>query len=164
MSVTQRMRILKTVELADFAEKNAKRIRILKTVGFADFAEKNAKRIRILKEREFECCCSAERIEAIAMQCTFVMPIPREKNLQSVIVFRMFLKTFSFAKQCFLRSFESLQAPEAEGFQILGSLPFSEEPKRIRQKISRKSTENRMTKRMGFHKKRSEVCKVYRFR
>ena len=39
------MGILKTVELADFAEKNAKRIRILKTVGLADFAEKNAKRI-----------------------------------------------------------------------------------------------------------------------
>ena len=37
--------ILKTVELADFAEKNAKRIRILKTVGLADFAEKNAKRM-----------------------------------------------------------------------------------------------------------------------
>ena len=33
------------VELADFAEKNAKRIRILKTVGLADFAEKNAKRM-----------------------------------------------------------------------------------------------------------------------
>ena len=31
------------VELANFAEKNAKRIGILKTVGLADFAEKNAK-------------------------------------------------------------------------------------------------------------------------
>ena len=45
MSVTKRMGILKTVELADFAGKNAKRIRILKTVGLADFAEKNAKRM-----------------------------------------------------------------------------------------------------------------------
>ena len=27
------------------------------------------------------------------MQCTFVMPIAREKNLRSVIVFQMFLKT-----------------------------------------------------------------------
>ena len=43
------MGILKTVELADFAEKNTKRIRILKTVGLADFAEKNAKRMGILK-------------------------------------------------------------------------------------------------------------------
>ena len=39
------MGILKTVELADFAEKNAERIRILKTVGLADFAEKNARRM-----------------------------------------------------------------------------------------------------------------------
>ena len=46
------MRILKTVELADFAEKNAKRIRILKTVELADFAEKSPKRMRILNERE----------------------------------------------------------------------------------------------------------------
>ena len=38
------MRILKTVELADFAEKNAKIIRILKTVELVDFAEKNANR------------------------------------------------------------------------------------------------------------------------
>ena len=48
------MGILKTVELAEFAEKNAKRIRILKTVGLADFAEKvpkewkwNAEKMRI---------------------------------------------------------------------------------------------------------------------
>ena len=38
------MGILKTIELADFAEKNAKRIRILKMVGLAEFAEKNAKK------------------------------------------------------------------------------------------------------------------------
>ena len=43
ISVTKRMGILKTVELADFAEKNAERIRILKMVGLADFVEKNAK-------------------------------------------------------------------------------------------------------------------------
>ena len=41
------MGILKTVELADLAEKNAKRIRILKTVGLGDFAEKNAKRMAV---------------------------------------------------------------------------------------------------------------------
>ena len=43
ISVTKRMGILKTVELADFAEKNAKRIRSLKTVGLADFREKSQK-------------------------------------------------------------------------------------------------------------------------
>ena len=62
-------------------------MRILKTLELAGFAEKNAKIMGILKEREFERCCSAERIEAIAIQCTFDMPIPGEKNLQSIIVF-----------------------------------------------------------------------------
>ena len=33
-------------------EKNAKRAHILKTVELADFAEQNLKRIRILKDRE----------------------------------------------------------------------------------------------------------------
>ena len=51
---------------------STKNMRILKTVELADFAENDAKRIRILKTVEFECCCSAEQIEAIANQCTFV--------------------------------------------------------------------------------------------
>ena len=73
--------------MADFAAQNAKRIRILKTVELADFAEKNPKRMHILKEQEFECSCLAKGIKAIAIQCTFVMQIPREKNLQSVIIY-----------------------------------------------------------------------------
>ena len=48
--------------------------------------------------------------------------------------FRMFLKAFSFTKQCSLRSFKCLPASGAESFRSLGSLPFAEEPKRIRQK------------------------------
>ena len=74
------------------------------------------------------------RFRMLLFECTFVMPIPREENLRSMIVFRMFLKTFSFTKQCSLRSFTSLAAGGAEGFRSLRSLPFSEEPKRIRQK------------------------------
>ena len=81
MPVTRRMPILKMVELADFSGENAKRIRILKTVELAEFAEKNAKTIRILKESEFECCFSAEEIEASAIKCTFVVQNPREENL-----------------------------------------------------------------------------------
>ena len=38
------MRILKTVELADFAEKNAKGIPILKMVGLANFAGKKCQK------------------------------------------------------------------------------------------------------------------------
>ena len=52
-------------------------MQILKTVGLADFAEKNAKRMNILKEREFECCCSAKRIEASPVQCTFCCAKPK---------------------------------------------------------------------------------------
>ena len=36
-------------------------------VELADFVEKNAKRMSILKEREFECCCTAERIDLLAI-------------------------------------------------------------------------------------------------
>ena len=62
------------------------------------------------------------------------MPVLREKNLQCVIVFSNVLETFSFTRQCYLRSFGSLPASAAEGFRNLGSLPFSEEAKRILQK------------------------------
>ena len=86
------MRILKTVELAGFAEKNAKRMRILKTV---EFAEKHAKRKKEI----------------------FVMLIPREKNLHSVIAFPKTSKMFSsFMKQCSLQPFESLPASGTGGF------------------------------------------------
>ena len=55
------MGILKTVELADFAEKSAKRIRILKTVRLADFAEKNAKRIGITESNEIAVLLSVRK-------------------------------------------------------------------------------------------------------
>lgn len=133
MSVTKRMRILKTVEIGEIGEKDAKRIHILKTVELADFAEKNPKRMGILKVREFE--CSAPLSELKPLQCTVLflckMQIPIEKNL---ILFSNVLRTFSFTKQGSLRSLGSLPASGAEGFRGLGSLPFSEEPKRIRQK------------------------------
>ena len=110
-----------------------KRTHILKTVELADFAEKNPKRMGILKVREFE--CSAPLSEVKPLQCTVLllckMQIPIEKNL---ILFSNVLQTFSFTKQGSLRSLGSLPASGAEGFRGLGSLPFSEEPKRIRQK------------------------------
>mgnify|MGYP007061988235 CR=1 FL=1 len=161
MSVTKRMRILKTVEIG---EKNAKRIHILKTVELADFAEKNPKRMGILKVREFE--CSAPLSELKPLQCTVLflckMQIPIEKNL---ILFSNVLRTFSFTKQGSLRaisrkstSFRSRRFPRPRKFTV-----FTRAQKNT-SKIDRKSTENRMTKRMGFYKKWSEVCEVYRFR
>ena len=48
----------------------------------------------MLKKWEFECFSSTERIETIAMQFTFVMPIIGEKNLRSVIVFSNVFENF----------------------------------------------------------------------
>ena len=56
----------------------------------------------------------------------------QEKGICKVtLFFRMFLKAFSFTKQCSLPSFASLPASGAQAFRSLGS---------------------GMTKRMGFHK------------
>ena len=108
-------------------------------------------------------CSSTERIETIAMQCTFVMPIPREKNLRSVIVFSNVFENFlsqnnslcDLSKVCQLRS---RRFPKPQITTVF------RRAQNDTSKISRKSTENSMTKRMGFHIKRSEVCEVYRFR
>ena len=48
----------------------------------------------MLKKSEFECYCSTERIKTVAMQCTFVMPIPREENQRSTIVFSNVFENF----------------------------------------------------------------------
>ena len=73
--------IQKTV---DFEEKDAshKRIHILKAVEQAGSAEKDPQKMKI--KEEFECCCLAKQIEAIATQCSLVCrseQIPRENKL-----------------------------------------------------------------------------------
>ena len=67
------------------------------------------------------------------MQRTFVMPIIRETNLWSVIVSSNVLKTFIHQTMLSV-IFQKSASSGAEGFRHRGSLPFSEEPKRIRQK------------------------------
>ena len=94
------MTILKTVELADFAEKNAKRIRNthsengkvgrLSRVGMPKEWEWNAEEMRI----RMLYSSSTERTEIIAMQCTFCYANPKRKDLRGVIVFPIFLRTF----------------------------------------------------------------------
>ena len=49
------------------------------------------------------------------------------------LVFRMFLKTF-IHETMLSALFQKSASSGVEGFRSLGSLPFSEEPKRIRQK------------------------------
>ena len=93
-----------------------------------------SQRMRILKEREFEFCCSAEQNESIARQCAFVMPIPREKNLQSDIVFSNVFEN-SFIHEAMLSAiFRKSASFRSRRFRSLGSLRFAEDPKRIRQK------------------------------
>ena len=132
MSVTKRMRILKAVAFADFTEKKAKRIYVLKNGRAGRLHIEKSQKMNVLKERGFECCCSTKRIEAIAVRCTFVMQSPREKNLQSVIVIANVVEYCIIHETCSLLSFICLSASGAEGFRCLESLPFSEEPKRIR--------------------------------
>ena len=108
-------------------------MRILKTVELAGFSEKNAKRMGILKEREFECCCSAERIEDIAIQCTFVMPIPGEQNLQSIIVISNVFEHFLIHKTMLSAIFHLSVSFRSRRFQNPRIPTVSEEPKRIRQ-------------------------------
>ena len=114
----------------------AKRIHIQKTVELADFAEKNVKRIHILKEREFECCLFVRPSELKPLQYNVFLLCQSQSQEKRICEFplfsRMFLNAFSFTKQSSLRSFGSLATSGAEGFRSLGSLPFSEEPKRIR--------------------------------
>ena len=71
---------------------------------------------------------SAKQIEPF--DCTFLVQIHRENNLQYFVVFSNVLLTLSFTKQGSLQSFESLSTSGAEGFRGLGCLPLSEEPKR----------------------------------
>ena len=127
MSVTKRMRILKTVDFADFAEKNAKRIRILKTVEFADFAEKNAKRMRLWKWESSNVVFG----QVNWSHCNvfyFCYANPKRKE------FTLFHSIFECFQNSFIHKTMLFAASGAEGFRDLGSLPFSVEPKRIRQK------------------------------
>ena len=141
-----------------------KRMRILKTVELADFAEKNAKRMGILKEREFECYCSAERIESIPIQCTFVMPIPGGQNLQSIIVFSNVFEDFLIHETMLSPIFRTSARSKSRRLPKPRISTVFRRAQKNTCKISPKSTENRMTKRMDFYKNRYEGCEVYRFR
>ena len=146
------------VELADFTEtKNTHS----ENGRVGRLRREKCQRMRILKEREFQCCCSAERTEAIAIQCTFVMPIPREKNRQSLIVFSNVLETFPSMKQCSLQSFQSLPAASfrSRRFPKPRSSTVFRRAQKNTSEISRKSTENRMTKRMSFIKSNLKSAK-----
>ena len=85
MGIRSLQSLLKTV---DFAEKNVsfQKNANSKNRRVGRLRREKCQKIHILKVREFEFCCSAERIEAIAIQCISVMQSPREKNLQSIIV------------------------------------------------------------------------------
>ena len=83
--------------------------------------------------------------------------IPRKKNLQSVIAFSNVFENFFIHKTMLSAilqksaSFRSRRAPKPRISTVFRKAQMNAS------KASRKSTENRMTKRMGFYKKRSEV-------
>ena len=96
------------------------------------------------------------------LQCNvLLLCLSEEKRTCEVpLFFRMFLKTF-IHETMLSAIFQESASFRSRRFPKLRIASFSEEPKRILQK-SLGSSENRMTKRMGFYKKRSEVCEVYR--
>ena len=142
------MGILKTVDLADFAEKNAKRIRILKTVGLADFAEKNTKRMGIECLKNENSNVVVRKSELKPLQCNVLLLCPGRYRYSLYLPGYANPKRTESAKcHCFSNVFENFHSrndalccdlrslpASGAGFRSLGSLPFSEEPKRIRQK------------------------------
>ena len=150
MSFTKRIGILKTVELVDFAEKNAKRIRILKTVGLAGFAEKNAKRMGT------ECCKNENSNDVVRPSelnhCNtmyFCYANPKIKESAKYHFFRMFFKTLihEIMLPGIFQMFASFRSRRFPKLRI--STVFRRAQENM-SKISRKSTENRMTKKNGF--------------
>ena len=96
------------------------------------------------------------------MHCTFVMPIAKERNWRSVIVFSNVFENFDSRNNalCDLSKVFQLRSRRFPKPRI--STAFRRAQKN-NSKISRKSTENRMTKKEWAFNKRSEVCKTYRF-
>ena len=90
----------------------------------------------MLKKWEFECSCSTERIEAIAIQCTFVMSmsIPREKNPRSVIVFSNVFGNFLSRNNALCDLSKVCQLQEQRVSEASDPYRFLKSPKRIRQK------------------------------
>ena len=81
-----------------------------------------------------KCCCSAERIAAIAIQCSFVMQRPRENNPQNFIVISNPFENFAIHETMLSAifhlfvSFRSRKFPKPRICTV-----FSEEAKIIRQ-------------------------------
>ena len=121
-------------------------------------------RIHILKERESECSCSAERIEAIAIQCTFVMESQRKKNLQNVIAISNVVENFIIHETMLSAIFYLSVSFRSRSFLKPRISTISRRAQKNTSKISWKYSEKGMTRRMSFYKKRCEACEIYCFR
>ena len=130
------MRILKTVEIGEIGEKNAKRIHILKTVELADFAEKNPKRMGILKVREFE--CSAPLSELKPLQCTVLLLCKsQEKRIYNIsFYFRMFCKLFHSRNKALCDLSEVYQLQEQKVSEASEVYRFQKSPKEYVKNLS----------------------------
>ena len=84
---------------------------------------------------EFECCffSRANWSHCNTMYYCYVNP-KRKVSAKYHCLFECFWKHFIHETQCSLQSFKNQPASGADGFRSIGSLPFSEQPKRIRQK------------------------------
>ena len=79
---------------------------------------------------------SSASSQAIAIQCTFAMQIPREKNLQSDIVFRMFLKTFYSRNNALCDLWKVCQLQEQKVSEASDLYRFQKSPKEYVKNLS----------------------------
>ena len=124
------MGILKTVELADFAEKKYQQNKcILKTVESADFAEKNTKRMGILKNKSLNVVVRWSELKPLQYNVLSLCQTQEKRFCKvSLLFFQMFLKTFSFTKQCSLRSFKICQLQEQKVSEASDPYRFQKSP------------------------------------
>ena len=135
--VEKEMGILKTVELAHFAGKNAKRRRIMKTVALADFTEKNVKRMGILKHENLNVVVQPSELKPLQYNALLLCQCQGKRICKVFLFFRMLLKTFSFTKQRSLLSLSKVcQLQEQRVSEASNLYRFQKNPKEYVKNLS----------------------------
>ena len=139
-------------EIGEIAERNAKRIHIPKTVELADFAEKNPNRMRILRVLEGSKVVLRPS-ESKPLQCSALLICKSQgkRNYHASLYYRMFCKFFHSQNKALCDLLVVYQLHEQMVSEASETSRFQKSPKNM-SKISRWSTEKRMTKRMGFRR------------
>ena len=132
------MGILKTVELVDFAEKNAKRITNSENGRVGKLGREKCQKNGngMLKNENLNVVVRPSELKPLCCNVLSLWQLQEKRICEVSLFFSNVFENFhsrnnalcDLSKVCQLRS---------KGFQSLGSLPFTEKPKRIRQKSLR---------------------------